>query len=355
MSAAVVFGGYGTFGTHVVRELARLGIAVVVAGRDGRRAEELARLLGRPHRGVQADASSLESCLNVLHAPLVAVNCAGPFHKLGTAVLEACLTRGCHYADIADDRAYTAQVRRLHWQLAERGLAAVYGCSSLPGLSGVLAALQMEGASARPLKARITLFIGNANPKGEAAIASLLHTLGQPVDTPVGMVKGYRQREVVELPMPFGKRGVFNFLSPEYDLFPQAFGVRQVAVKVGFELRLATYSLAMLAALGGPGRASMQRWLGPVGGLFSGVGSSGGAVMTELFWKNGRRTRAALLARSQGQTMAAMPCVLAVEALCNENRRPSGALALWEFLDARTVVERLKTEGVELILESVQG
>ena len=32
MSSAIVFGGYGTFGTHIVRELSQLGIAVVVAG-----------------------------------------------------------------------------------------------------------------------------------------------------------------------------------------------------------------------------------------------------------------------------------------------------------------------------------
>jgi hypothetical protein len=59
---AVVFGGYGTFGALVARELARLGVTVTVAGRDRRRAEALARELGPGHAGAAADVSRRESC-----------------------------------------------------------------------------------------------------------------------------------------------------------------------------------------------------------------------------------------------------------------------------------------------------
>jgi hypothetical protein len=355
MSTAVVFGGYGTFGTHVVRELVRLGIAVVVAGRDLRRAEALAEQLGRPHRAVQADVTSIASFRNVLHAPMVAVNCAGPYDRLGPALLDACLEAGCHYADICDDRGYTTLVRSYGPRFAERGLAAVHGCSSLPGISGALALLLLKEAVSPPVHVRVTLFVGNANAKGLAAIQSVLGNLGQPIETPQGTVMGFRRREVVSLPKPFGRRGVFNFITPEHDLFPALLGVRTVAVKLGFQLRLANYSLAALAALGGPARKRLGPWLGRAGNSLRFLGTSGGAVMTELFFADGSTRRATMLARTQGQIMASLPCALAVEALCNQSVPRPGALSIYELLEPATLLERLTAEGFELVRETSEG
>jgi len=79
MSNAVVLGGYGTFGTLVARELARLGVCVTVAGRDSARAEALACSLGPVHHGLAADVTRPESCRTALRGQAVAVHCAGPF------------------------------------------------------------------------------------------------------------------------------------------------------------------------------------------------------------------------------------------------------------------------------------
>src|SRR5207302_595354 len=149
---------------------------------------------------------------------------------------------GCHYVDIADDRSYTALVRSNTEQSRGRGLAAVYGCSSLPEISGALALMAVKDAGSPLVRARITLFIGNRNPKGLAAIQSLVGSLAKPIRAPQGLVRGFRNREVVPLPPPVGRRVVFNFDSPEYDLFPRLLGLRAVSVKVGFESRLATYA-----------------------------------------------------------------------------------------------------------------
>src|SRR5206468_6202832 len=141
-----------------------------IAGRDLPRAEAAARSLSPPQRALAADATRPESCRAALRDGAIAVNCAGPFGGLGPALLDACLDAGSHYVDIADDRSYAALVRARDVPFRGRGLAAVYGCSSLPGLSGALALRALEGAPARPEGARVTLMIGNANPKGLAAI-----------------------------------------------------------------------------------------------------------------------------------------------------------------------------------------
>src|SRR5204862_6086264 len=124
-------------------------------------------------------------------------------------------------ADIADDRAYAAAVRSYDERFRARGLAAVYGCSSLPGISGALALRAAEGIPATVDRVRVTLFIGNKNPKGRAALHSLVAGLGRPIAAPQGTLRGFRDREVVTLPPPFGRRPVFNFQSPDYDLLPK--------------------------------------------------------------------------------------------------------------------------------------
>ncbi len=136
MNDVVVFGGYGTFGGHVARELARLGVPLTVAGRDGVRAEVFARTLGPACRGLAADVTRPDSCRAALRGQAVAVNCAGPFNRFDAALLDLCLESGCHYADIADDRGYVALVRHRGPRFAEHGLVAAYGCSSLPAISG---------------------------------------------------------------------------------------------------------------------------------------------------------------------------------------------------------------------------
>jgi hypothetical protein len=250
VSRVIVFGGYGIFGSQVARALNAWGTPLTITGRDRRQAEAFAHRLGGDCRARAGDVTCPDSCRAALKGHSVAVNCAGPFQALDKTLLEACLEAGCHYTDIADDRGYTALVRSADQRFAQRGLAAVYGCSSLPGISGALALLAREAATASVERARVTLFIGNRNPKGTAAVRSLLAGLGRPIAAPQSILFGFRDREVVWLPPPFGRRGVFNIEAPEYDLFPSLIGARAVTVKAGFELRSATYTFALLARLG---------------------------------------------------------------------------------------------------------
>lgn len=151
MSRVIVFGGYGVFGSQVGRLLADEGTPLTIAGRDISRAEACARNLGGDCRACSADVTRPDSCRSALDGHAVAVNCAGPFRAFDSTLLEACLEVGCHYTDIADDRGYAALVRSFDTRFRERGLAAVYGCSSLPGISGSLALLALA-ASKSPVK-----------------------------------------------------------------------------------------------------------------------------------------------------------------------------------------------------------
>jgi NAD(P)-dependent dehydrogenase (short-subunit alcohol dehydrogenase family) len=347
--SAVVFGGYGTFGSLVCRELARMGTRVTVAGRDRLRAEALAAKLGPGARGLEADVRDGYACRAALASHEIAVCCAGPFASLGSALLDACLEAGCHYVDIAEDRSHAARVRGYGDAFRERGRAAVYGASSLPGLSGALAQLIRTDAGATPpARARVTLFIGNASPKGRAAVQSAVARLGKPVAAPQGTLRGFGEREVVALPPPFGARAVYTFDSPEYDLLPGLVGVSSVAVKVGFERRAATAAFALFARLGSGHGAGLARLLSWLGSLTPG-GTSGGVVQVELFWQDGTVRRAALVGDGDGQRMAAQPCVLAVRALDGGSARARGALTAYELLGARALVGAVTAAGYRLV------
>lgn len=347
MKPVLVVGGYGIFGTHICRELTRWGVPVTVAGRDAARAAALAATLGPSSSGRTVDIERLDSCRAALEGHGVAVHCAG-FDRLNATLLEACLATGCHYADITDHRGYAALVRGHGERFRVQGLAAVFGCSSVPGISGALA-LKARGDSVEAVeRARVTLFVGNDNAKGEAAVLSVLTGIGRPIAAPQGVVLGFRDREVVPLPEPFGRRGVFNFEAPDYDLFPALLGTRAVSVKLGFELRLATYGFALLARLGAGYGKRTARLIALTGGPLRFFGCSGGAVMAELFLSDGRIRRASLVARQQGQRMAAFPCALVARAMAEAGAASCGAMTAYEYLGATALLDSLVAKGFEM-------
>lgn len=341
----MVVGGYGVFGRLVAVELFQMGLPLVLAGRDAAAAERAAATLGPGCRGVAADVTDPDACRALVAGAGVVVSCAGPFSALGVPLLEACLAGGCHYVDIADDRAYVRAVRARSERFAERGLCAVYGCSSLPAISIPLAMRARRAQPDPPVRARISLFIGNDNPKGFAAVRSAVGLLGRPISTPQGTVLGFRDRTRVALPPPFGRRAVYNFESPDLDLIPELLGVSEVVVKAGFELALGGAAFAALAWLGASWGDRTARLLAAVGGLTRGLGCSGGAVMAELAWDEERTASAALSTATEGQRMAALPCAYVASALAQRPPRHPGAVAAYELLDPDALLAQLVADG----------
>ena len=94
---------------------------------------------------------------------------AGPFQTLDRAIVRAVVDAGAHWLDISDDARWFFDLlddRALDALARERGVVVIPGLSSLPAISCALA------HRLKPARADITLFIGNDNRKGAAAIAS---------------------------------------------------------------------------------------------------------------------------------------------------------------------------------------
>jgi hypothetical protein len=70
--------------------------------------------------------------------------------------------------------------------------------------------------------------------------------------------------------------------------------------------------------------------------------------MTELSLADGSIRRSAVLARADGQRMAALPCALVARALSQDASLAVGVHTAYDYLGAAPLVEGLVAEGFEL-------
>lgn len=146
----VVAGARGVFGSLIVEEL-RDAYDVVPTTRE------------------ILDLSDLDAVAAFALNAYAFVCAAGPFQKFDRAIVRTVVDAGAHWLDISDDARWFFDLiddRALDARARTRGVAVIPGLSSLPAISCALARRLMTA------KAEITLFIGNDNAKGAAAIAS---------------------------------------------------------------------------------------------------------------------------------------------------------------------------------------
>jgi NAD(P)-dependent dehydrogenase (short-subunit alcohol dehydrogenase family) len=360
----VIFGGYGVFGGRVARELAARGVPVRIVGRSRERAIAEAAKLGAGHDGAAADLNDRDECLAAIGDASVVVNCAGPFTSFSPALVELCLEATKSYVDIAEGRAHARGIAGLNERFAARQLTAAYGCSSLPTVSIALAIAGASGFNglapqlSDPIAgARCTLFIGHDNPKGSSAVASAAAQVGRPIETTGGTRGGFRRPERVELPSPIGKRRVYDFCSPEYDLLPGAVGLAadgDVSVKVGFEF-WAVNRLFAAAALLAPamGRRVLPK-LAAMSPATRKLGTSVGAIMSELRGAGGEKRSVVALAHSDGQRLAALPAAYAVERLLR-NGPAAGVWPGYAVIGPMELLRRLFADGVSILYRDSLG
>ena len=72
--------------------------------------------------------------------------------------------------------------------------------------------------------------------------------------------------------------------------------------------------------------------------------------MTELFYSSGKINRAAIYSDHNSQRMAALPCVLAVQALASGEAKRMGAITAYELIDAAQLLEQIAAAGYQLTL-----
>lgn len=263
----IVLGGYGVFGSRLVRLLRRDAHQVWVAGRDPRQASAFANAVGALSLNLDrsGDLSVLANLVQHDGAEML-IDAAGPFHAYGDdpyRLARACLHAGLHYLDLADDPAFCAGIHALDGLAKARGRVALSGVSSVPGLSSAVVAALADGmASIEAIDSAIVP--GNRAPRGRSVIASILSQVGQPQrlwqDRQWRTVRGWSEPRRFVLEPGLRRRG-WRIAVPDVALFPAKFGAASVGFRAGMELPVMNHGLALLGWLRARSGLAMPGWL----------------------------------------------------------------------------------------------
>ncbi|MFV2045455.1 MAG: saccharopine dehydrogenase family protein [Anaerolineales bacterium] len=133
----VVLGGAGIIGRAISKDLAQNFERVVVADRDLVAAEAVAREAGDAASARAVDVTDpqvLEALLEGANACINSVN-----YYFNLEVMRACLTLGVPYLDLGGLFHMTRKQIELHDEFKSRGVTAVLGMGSCPGVANVQA------------------------------------------------------------------------------------------------------------------------------------------------------------------------------------------------------------------------
>ncbi len=183
----VVVGATGLQGRIVSRDLLEKGYRVLLCGRHKKKLVPLLkRFKHATFKYVELEDNSLTA--NVLKrakAPIV-VNCAeGDFNL---AVQKICLKIGCHYLDLGSSPKMTADQFALHSAFQKKGLCAITGCGSVPGIGNVM--LRYAAAKLDKVDTIQAGFAWTANKEVFVVPFSIISIIEEFTDTPTLLENG---------------------------------------------------------------------------------------------------------------------------------------------------------------------
>lgn len=253
----LVLGGYGNFGTRIVRRLADLDdVMVLVAGRSDPRARALCDRLGDRRAQLsplpldieQPDFPQLLAGLN----PNLVVHACGPFQRRDYRVAEAAIAAGSHYVDLADARDFVAGIVELDARARAADVLAVSGASTVPGLTAAIVD-RMQPAFAGIDRIDIGISPGNRTARGDATVKAILSYVGAPIrirrDRRWTTAYGWQSLRRQRYPAPMGRRWLATCDVPDLALFPDRYQAASVEFRAGLELSVLHFGLWLMSWL----------------------------------------------------------------------------------------------------------
>ncbi len=296
---------------------------MILAGRTFASLEELGFDLGGAPKTVVFDRDrATPASLRELRADIV-IDAAGPFRSGRTRLIEAAIEAGCHYLDLADGRAFVAEVGRFDKAARDRGVAVLAGASTTPALSHAVLD-RMTGGWHRIDAIRVAISPGNRAPRGLSVVRAILSYVGRPVRLFRGggwtTAPGWGLTHKIAYP-GLGRRTASLCETPDLDLLVERYRPRESAeFFAGLELPVLHYGL-VLASI--PVRARLIRSLEPfarplrfLATLLEPFGGDRGGMVVEVRGANGDREPVAatwsLVARAGKGTYVPTLAVLAL-------------------------------------------
>ena len=194
----ILFGATGFTGRLVAEYLIQKAqCRWAIAGRNKAKLEMLRQDWGSEAQAIpiiEADSTDPECVLKLAQQASVLISTVGPYWKLGSPLVEACVKAHTHYVDLTGETPWIREMIDRHHEEAKRNKVKIVHCcgfDSIPSDLGVLAlqhAVQSE--TGRPLQ-NIRLYVGPS--KGGVSggtIASMFGILGRAKEPHVRKILG---------------------------------------------------------------------------------------------------------------------------------------------------------------------
>jgi hypothetical protein len=259
MRRILVLGGYGTFGSRIVRLLAQQNRwSVIAAGRSREKAEAFIRSLGETRvSAIALDRDSVDAAaLQTLDLWLV-IDASGPFQGACThRAVRAAIAAGAHYLDIADAPGFVREIGQYDVRAKARGLTVISGASSVPTLSSAVIAELAQGWD-QLLEVETAISSSNQATLGRSVHAALLSYAGRLIRVRrFGIwrnVLGLQDWRYVDIAVP-GRGPLRRLVAPcevpDLELLPKRYpGLRKAVFRAGTELSILNRSAGLLARL----------------------------------------------------------------------------------------------------------
>lgn len=238
----LILGGRGRIGSSVMRDLlAHTQAQITITGKSEAAKSTLPDRVQYQQLDL-VDKEAVRSAIRALAAdstavsPNLVIHCAGPFHHRDTSVLDLCIEQGINYLDVSDSVAFTRKMLDRSEAAKAAGVTAIVNSGIFPGISNSMVRRDVElldsveeihlsyvvsGSGGAGLTVMRTTFLGLIAP-----FKAWLKGQWQPV-------KPYSDREVIELPAPYGNVHVYWFEMPETLTLADTYQTQSVVTKFG--------------------------------------------------------------------------------------------------------------------------
>ncbi len=199
MKTLAVLGGCGAVGGTAVRVLAttRYFDQIYIADREVEEARRMAEELGKERFEAYAlDADDPQSVRGIMGRADLVLNCVGPFYHYGPILLRAAIDMGVDYVDICDDMDATAEMLELDGEAKAKGVSALVGMGSSPGMANLLVRFCAERMLDQVDSVDIYHAHGGEPVEGPAVIKHRFHSME--IDIPVFLDGEFRTVRLFE-------------------------------------------------------------------------------------------------------------------------------------------------------------
>ena len=260
MKTILIIGGSGTFGSRVLRLLAKTGrFQLIIGGRNAAKAQMVIKSLpdSDVHFARFDRKGDVAGQLQHL-APWAVIDAAGPFQDESPtryAVPQACIQHRIHYVDLADSRTFVLGIDGLDPAAQAAGVAVLSGASSVPALSMAMVDL-LAADLTRVAAIDIALSASNRATAGPSVNEAILSYIGQPIRLPRlgAWIQGHgwqylaRKSFAVRGRRPINRRLVGLCDVPDLDLLPRRYPeAGRIIFRAGAELFAQNVTLWLLS------------------------------------------------------------------------------------------------------------